>query len=145
MQASASEHQARTWQAEAASTCSQGMALQPHVHLAAPQASALPGELPHRSRQSWSRAPLQTLPIGNNIYIIGGLTNAQDLTGRGNESQPVVLDTTVAYNTFTEALAQLADMPQPRCGQRAASSAAAVWGALWHSKRIPDHPHAERI
>lgn len=59
---------------------------------------------------------MQTFPVGNTVYIVGGLTNAELLPG-GNETgppEPIVLKANVAYNTYTESSSPRRDMPEPR-------------------------------
>jgi hypothetical protein len=65
----------------------------------------------------------QTLPIGNTVYLIGGLSNgvAVDAAERGVNSTaaraavvPRVLNRTTAYDTYAGTATPLADMPQPR-------------------------------
>eukprot|EP00878_Enallax_costatus_P020354 GHUV01021508.1.p1 GENE.GHUV01021508.1~~GHUV01021508.1.p1 ORF type:complete len:354 (+),score=101.60 GHUV01021508.1:280-1341(+) len=64
---------------------------------------------------------LQTYPIGSTVYIVGGLTNAEELPG-GNMTgppEPDVLRANVAYNTYTQSSTARRDMPEPRfrfCG-----------------------------
>jgi hypothetical protein len=69
---------------------------------------------------------LQSIPIGSNVYLLGGLTNALDKqASEGNETAtaaaeeggppvPLVLNATVEYDTSTQRSTKLADMPQPR-------------------------------
>lgn len=59
---------------------------------------------------------LQTFPIDSTVYIIGGLTNAEELPG-GNMTgppEPVVLKANVAYNTYTQLSTPRSNMPEPR-------------------------------
>jgi hypothetical protein len=65
----------------------------------------------------------QTLPIGNTVYLLGGLTNAvAKEASEGNTTadaaamapEPLVLDAVVAYDTYSQSSTQLARMPQPR-------------------------------
>lgn len=67
----------------------------------------------------------QTLPIGNTVFLVGGLTNALDVqAAEGNASAaavegltppaPLVLNATVAYDTYSQTSRKMADMPQPR-------------------------------
>lgn len=68
---------------------------------------------------------LQAIPIGNTVYLLDGLTNALEKeASEGNAAapaeatapaRPLVLNATVAYDTYTETSKRMADMPQPRC------------------------------
>lgn len=58
------------------------------------------------------------------MYLLGGLTNGLDVaaaegTATAAEAsrappEPLVLNATVAYDTYTQLSQQLADMPEPR-------------------------------
>ncbi len=69
----------------------------------------------------------QSLPIGTTVYLLGGLTNAiEKEASEGNATAaaeekadpeaavPLVLNATVAYDTYTQMSKKLADMPEPR-------------------------------
>jgi hypothetical protein len=88
---------------------------------------------------------VQAFPVGSNVYLLGGLTNALEVAAaEGNASAardavaapplPLVLNATVLYNTFTQATSQQADMPQPRWAgssmQHAARGGGSAWGQL---------------
>eukprot|EP00878_Enallax_costatus_P018569 GHUV01019555.1.p1 GENE.GHUV01019555.1~~GHUV01019555.1.p1 ORF type:complete len:316 (+),score=27.42 GHUV01019555.1:88-1035(+) len=69
----------------------------------------------------YPRSDHKTYPIGSTVYIVGGLTNAEELPG-GNMTgppEPDVLRANVAYNTYTQSSTARRDMPEPRfrfCG-----------------------------
>lgn len=75
----------------------------------------------HHTR-SVAGAHLQSVPLGNTVYLLGGLTNALELEDPTTADAapgaapavPLVLNATVAYDTYTETSRQLAPMPQPR-------------------------------
>jgi hypothetical protein len=56
--------------------------------------------------------------VGNTVYLVGGLTDVRQVDGAEEPAAgpgvPLVLNATVAYDTYTETSQQLADMPQPR-------------------------------
>lgn len=79
----------------------------------------------------------QTLPVGNTVYIVGGLTDALDLAapsprgGAGAAAQrprALVLNHTTAYNTYTQIYTRVADMPQPRCEREPGHSSHSTQG-----------------
>lgn len=63
-------------------------------------------------------ALVQTIPLGNEVYLLGGLTNAAELDEKAGPAAgptvPLVLNATVAYDTYTMKSTELAPMPQPR-------------------------------
>jgi hypothetical protein len=77
-----------------------------------------PGLAPKVSHAVLLLLGAQTLPVGNTVYLVGGLTDARQVDSAeepgAGPGLPLVLNTTVAYNTYTETSQQLADMPQPR-------------------------------
>jgi hypothetical protein len=82
---------------------------------------------------------LQAFPVGSNVYLLGGLTNALEVAAaEGNASAardavtdpplPLVLNATVLYNIFTQATSQQADMPQPRWAGSSMQQGGRPWG-----------------
>jgi hypothetical protein len=67
---------------------------------------------------------MQSLPLGDTIYLVGGLTNARPAPSLaaaaaaaapgGQLPVPLVLNRSTAYNTYTQSYAAMADMPEPR-------------------------------
>lgn len=69
----------------------------------------------------YPRSDHKSVPLGNTVYLLGGLTNALELDPATADAAPdaapavpLVLNATVAYDTYTETSRQLAPMPQPR-------------------------------
>lgn len=67
----------------------------------------------------------QTLPLGSKVYLLGGLTDASHVgateggetataASRRDVPEPIVLNSTVEYDTYSETAKRKANMPQPR-------------------------------
>eukprot|EP00882_Tetradesmus_deserticola_P014166 GHRQ01015057.1.p3 GENE.GHRQ01015057.1~~GHRQ01015057.1.p3 ORF type:complete len:164 (+),score=70.77 GHRQ01015057.1:861-1352(+) len=96
----------------------------------------------------------QSFPLGNSVYLLGGLTNAREVeAAEGNATAardaasdpplPLVLNSTVVYNTYTETSSQQADMPEPRfrfCGAVLDGQLYVVGGmAAYEAPDAPSH------
>eukprot|EP00882_Tetradesmus_deserticola_P003031 GHRQ01003218.1.p1 GENE.GHRQ01003218.1~~GHRQ01003218.1.p1 ORF type:complete len:273 (+),score=77.65 GHRQ01003218.1:174-992(+) len=102
----------------------------------------------------YPRSDHRSFPLGNSVYLLGGLTNAREVeAAEGNATAardaasdpplPLVLNSTVVYNTYTETSSQQADMPEPRfrfCGAVLDGQLYVVGGmAAYEAPDAPSH------